>query len=289
MIIVPGSCGELAQGLLDYKDVLITCPVSMYTRVKVILNQKPTSSEREQNIKAYKAVDSLLDNFCIRKNYYLKIDSDLPRGKGMASSSADIAAACFAMAKKLYLPISAKSISEIALKIEPTDGVFFDGIVAFDHIKGQICEFLGTPPAISIAVFDFGGRIDTLAFNKRLDLKQLKSQSKDAFKEAYDLIVEGIKTQNPVLIGKGATISALSNQAILPKKDLEKIMLIGNKYDSLGISIAHSGTVAGIMFDKNKEQNIVECIKNVAQDCPTLQYITTTKLISGGIYNEAML
>ena len=85
----------------------------------------------------------------------------------MASSSADISAACLTAAIFCAREMSNYEIANIALSIEPTDGIFYPEIVMFDHIRGRIRYKLGMPPPIAIAVFDYGGEVDTVFFNRR--------------------------------------------------------------------------------------------------------------------------
>ena len=282
MAKVPGSCGELAQGIINGRDMLITCPISWHSEV-VIEFVPARPHDVEENYKSYEAVRQLLRNHRQERDFSLIIRSTLPRSKGMASSSADIAAACAAAAQALEFPVDLAEINKIALAIEPTDGVFFPGIVAFDHIRGDRLELLGEPPDIKLAIFDFGGEVDTTAFNRRTDLTALRRKRQADFAESYALIKEGLATGNPVLIGKGATISALSNQIILPKPCLEKIMLISSGYGALGVNIAHSGTVAGVLFDAGRFHEIKPCTAAILAGCPDLDYLGTVNLVPGGI------
>lgn len=282
MVAVPGSCGELAQGIIDGREVLITCPISWQSKVTIAFSEEEV--QEKINYKSYKAVRLLFEKYNIKKHFSLTIESQLPRGKGMASSSADIAASLQAAADLLGENITTKEIQEIALSIEPTDGIFLHGVVAFDHVRGDYYEFLGEPPAIKMAVFDCGGEIDTIAFNQRKDLKKLKTKEQLSFLESYELIKEGIKTSNPVLVGKGATISSLANQHILPKKYLEKIILFGNDCGAVGVNVAHSGTVIGILFDGKTIGDFEKCVQLVENNCTDVKYLGSANMISGGIF-----
>lgn len=282
MAVVPGSCGELAQGIIDGHEVLITCPISWQSQVSIRFCE--SKSDDKSTCKSRRAVSLLFEKYSINKNFSLIINSNLPRGKGMASSSADIAASLKAAADLLGENITEQEVKDIALSIEPTDGVFFPGIVVFDHIKGDYYSYLGEPPAMKIAVFDCGGKVDTVAFNQRKDLKQLKLKGQDSFLESYRLIKEGIKTNNPVLVGKGATISSLANQHILPKKSLEKIILFGNEHGAVGVNVAHSGTVIGILFDEKNAKDFEKCVETVLANCSVISYLGSTNMISGGFY-----
>jgi L-threonine kinase len=282
MAKVPGSCGELAQGIINGGDLLITCPISWHSAVEFNFSER--AGDEKENCKSYAAVRNFLSSRGCGRRFSLKIESQLPRGKGMASSSADIAASCAAAAKALGEAVAPDEIKNIALAIEPTDGVFFPGIVAFDHVRGGTLVNLGEPPKIKLAIFDFGGEIDTIDFNKRADLKPLRRAKQEEFAEAYSLVKEGIATGNPVLVGKGATVSALANQNILPKPHLEKMIIIGNHCGALGVNVAHSGTVAGVLFDSSVAGEFEKCVADILALCPGLDYLGSATLAGGGIF-----
>ncbi len=285
MVKVPGSCGELAQGRINGKNILITCPVNWYSSVDT-LAAEPESAARIEHCKSYRAVELLFEKYGYTHPLTLKIESSLPRGKGMASSSADIAASCAAAAKLMGKTLDVTDIKDIALAIEPTDGIFFPGVVAFEYLTGNSCLYLGKPPPMRLAVFDFGGEVDTLSFNSRIDLADFTHEKQLDFQEAYELIKEGVAAANPVLIGKGATISALANQKILHKPHLEKFIIEGNKYGALGVNVAHSGTVAGVMFDMDILEGYEDCVKSILRLCPGITYLGSAELISGGIFDK---
>ncbi len=143
---VPGSCGELIQGMMGDVNFLVTCPVNCYSLVSIkknnsgdisvnILGKNKLLSAVKETIKMY--------NFDNRSGYEIILDSDLPIGKGMASSTADMTAAIIATAILNDKYLSEDEIAKILLKIEPSDGIFYQGIVAFDHIHGSYYEKVG--------------------------------------------------------------------------------------------------------------------------------------------------
>ena len=79
--------------------------------------------------------------------------------------------------------LSQDEISKIATSIEPTDGIFCKGIVRYNHLNGQVLEHLGLAPKIKILMFDCGGKVDTLSFNRRKDLKRLYQEMKIQLKK----------------------------------------------------------------------------------------------------------
>ena len=148
----PGSCGELVQGTVDGMNFLVTCPVNIYSRVSVSLASGTLL--QQTGGKTREAVRRTLEYLGVKAALVdVQVDSELPVGKGMASSSADISAACLAAALAAGRRIDAAAIGDIALSIEPTDGIFLPGITQFDHVHGHVRRCLGQPPELLVAVF----------------------------------------------------------------------------------------------------------------------------------------
>ena len=145
----PGTCGELAQGMLDGIVCMVTCPIDLYSTAVVELSPGPGEiSGPADSPKASRAVRATLE-FLEESgtDALLRLDSPLPRGKGMASSTADVSAAIVATASACGKELSPAEIAEIALHIEPSDGVMFPGVAVFDHRKGSVARTMGPPPA----------------------------------------------------------------------------------------------------------------------------------------------
>lgn len=248
----PGSCGELVQGMLNGESFHVSCPINLYSQVRVVLDGKGKVVGPPDRWKTKEAIKKTL-KFLSKRNLgaSFKIDSKIPLGKGLASSTADIGAASFAIACALGEEISPQEIVKIALSIEPTDGTLFEGIVIFDHRKGTLFKFLGKAPDMEILIIDLGGKVDTLQFNKK-DLTKINRGREGEIKEALKLVEEGIGGENPELIAKGATISAFSNQRILYKPALDRVWKTSQEVGALGINVAHSGTVVGTLAEPGR-------------------------------------
>lgn len=280
----PGSCGELLQGAIDGEPFLVTCPIDLYAEVVVSSGQ---SSCAGLGCKAEQALIKLLRQRNLNEYpYRIQLRSDLPVGKGMASSSADIAATCQAAATSLGKPLHADEIARIAASIEPTDGIFYEGVVVFHHLNGIRRESLGIPPMLRIAVFDTGGSVDTLCFNQRNDLMELYRQNESQLVKALALLKKGIKSGDMRMIGQSATISACANQSILHKPCLEEMIRIAEETGGVGVNIAHSGTVIGMLFDPSVRKNINTAVQLVKKRLPQLRLIKIVRLISGGLVIE---
>ncbi len=212
----PGTCGELAQGVLDGTPVMATCPIDLFSTATVELSEGTGRVRGPVNLpKACRAVKltlTLMDRSDVDAR--LSIESPVPRRKGMASSTADIVAAIGATAAALDEEISVFQQAELALAIEPSDGVMLPGIALFDHRDGRIARSLGDPPAMRVLVLEFADVIDTESFNAVDRGAELQRQSA-RFRDALELITRGIESADGELVGRGATQSALAYQAVL--------------------------------------------------------------------------
>jgi L-threonine kinase len=281
-VCAPGSCGELVQGTLDGDNFLITCPVDLYTEVTVAPGAPGRSNAGDKTVAAVSLTWQRLG--VVPGPFAVTVRSALPRGKGMASSSADISAACQAAALTAGRRLTADDIADIALAIEPTDGIFYPGIAMFDHVRGRTRRLLGDPPPMSVLIFDAGGRVDTLEFNRRADLAVLNAAKESEVRRAAELVGLGIARGDCALIGQAATISALANQAILAKPSLPLAIDLAGRHGAVGVNTAHSGTVIGLLFPgQPSPAALAACRQDIVRACPELRFLRLARLIPGGL------
>ena len=285
MARAPGSCGELAQGMLDGNYFLVSCPIDMYSTATVEMshgNGRVTAPHDAP--KSRRAVELTLERVdrC-DVDARLSLSSPIPRGKGMASSTADISASVAAVASAICpdAEISPDEIVSIALRIEPSDSVMLPGIALLDHKSGSIMRALGAPPPMRVVVLDFGGNVDTLAFNgvnRDRALNRLEAQ----FGEALTLIEAGIRAGSPAAIGEGATLSAVANQQLLYKPQLDTVLRLAEEVGAVGVNAAHSGTVLGMLFedDDSLAENAVSRAWNSLFG---IRRIYNRRIVSGGV------
>ncbi len=275
---VPGSCGELVQGILAGCPFLVTCPVNLYTTVYVTDGALPGGA---LGPKAQEALLRILSFFDVdRFPYAVSLSSELPSGKGMASSSADIAAVCFAVAAALGERITAIQVAQLAAGIEPTDGVFFSGIVQMNHMTGECMECFGEPPPLRLLIFDTGGFVDTLQFHQRRDLVDLARQNEVQVRQAMQFLKRPLRAE---AVSKAAFLSAIANQSIIEKKELFSMMEMAREFGALGMNTAHSGTVLGVLFPANASDTSLDaCEASVLGKYAHLTSLGRARLISGG-------
>ena len=282
----PGTCGEFLQGSIDGQSFLVTCPINRYSYALSNVIQ-PFSKEfcalQPKSAQACKLVQELVQQK--NKNQIcppVYVRSDILQGKGMASSSADISVTAMATALAMDYDLSLKELEQICLSVEPTDASFYQGVTQFDYIKGTISKPLGMCPPLKILVFDEGGSIDTVSFNKQADLQNKILEKESIIQESFDLFKQGLITHDIKLIGQAATLSAFGNQRILYKPNLYDFHDVGNSYNSVGTIIAHSGTIMGLLFPVDYGR-IDDCKNEILRKLPQLTYVDTVETTNEGL------
>ncbi len=262
---------------------MVTCPIDMYSVATVeIFRGDGGVYGPENSPKAVQAVWATLDYLDEKEfDVHLWLDSSLPRGKGMASSTADVAAAVVATASAVNKELCPNEIAGIALGVEPSDGLMFPQIALFDHLEGRIAKTLGQPPPMRIIVLDFGGSVDTLEFNKVNKDDVLRYLEPD-IQEAVALIEHGIRSADPVRIGQGATRSAIANQNLLFNPHLEPVLELSSRAGSVGVNVAHSGVVIGMLFPDDFKL-VERAVALVWSELPDLQSVLCRRIVSGGV------
>ena len=289
-VLMPGTCGELVQGTRDGVHFLVSCPVDMFSEVTVELTGNGRRVAPPHLPKTVAAVETALRFFgCPRLGFRLEVNSPIPRGKGMGSSTADVAGAVYAVAQALGREISLEDAARLCLAIEPTNSSLFPNIALFDHRTGSLCQELGPPPPIDILALDFGGEVDTLSYNS-VDRSALLKQLEPQAAQALEMVRTGLAQGDASLIGRGATISARAHQRVLYKPQLEAVIALAEEVGGLGVSVGHSGTIIGVLLDparpspdwgraRHHRDGVAAYLRSKLDG---LQHIHRCRLISGG-------
>lgn len=282
---VPGTCGELVQGTLGGVSFHVTCPIDVFSTVSVELTEEPNVECPEDSPKAGAGARAALRHIGTSHGARVAVRSALPRGKGMASSTADVAGAIVATALSLGVDLDPPTVARLALGVEPTDGSVFPGVALFDHREGRLYEPLGEPPPLAIVALDFGGEVDTLRFNA-VDRSALLRSLEPEAAEALALVRRGIATGRLDLVGRGATLSALANQHVLPKPQLPSVLAFAAEVGALGVNVGHSGTVIGVLLEPSRHDP--RAVANLARRAlPGLDLVLPCRLTGGGVIGQS--
>lgn len=281
IVRIPGSCGELLQGTWEGNPLLVTCPINRYS--EVILEKGDFSKPLPE--KAQKMLQIASEFYGVSLDgVQVTLSSELPLGKGMSSSSADISALGAAIALWGGRPVDSQELLHLCQKIEPTDGTFGNGIVCLDHVKGRYFINLSAPPRLKIQIYDCGGEVDTVTFNQREDLTDLNRKKESLLKEAFQQLREAIRTQNGKQLASAAMLSAVAHQNILRKPHLEEVIPTALGAGALGVNVAHSGTVIGVLWDEHAmPDQLEEFAEKLTTRWKEYEYLDTVDLIGGGL------
>lgn len=250
--LCPGTCGELFQGWLDGVCQLVSCPIGLWSRVELSVSPgdgcialPPSMQKTELALKI--AMDMWrIGGFDVS----LYRNSQLAGSRGYASSTADILASLYALAACFDLRLSEEEATEIAVSVEPSDGLAWSDLVLMDHRNFSIHRRLGPVPELILAVFDPGGEVDTVEFNKKV---------RPCTPSCHDRILsdleKGLAQGDWRRFAKASTDSAMANQSVLFKGDLDLMLSSSFANGALGIVTAHSGTVSGAIFLRDHLKN----------------------------------
>ncbi|MGO7335771.1 GHMP family kinase ATP-binding protein [Rhizobium leguminosarum] len=180
----------------------------------------------------------------------LTITSNIPVGYGLGSSTADVIASIRAAASYHGISLAPMDIARMAVEAEQAcDSTMFDGeAVLFAQREGLVIEGLhGELPAIDLVSVNVAPDkpVDTLAFPPA----RYSTGEIEQFRSLRGFLRTAIRSGNASLLGRVATASATINQRHLPQEHFADIKLIAEKNNAVGIQVAHSGTVIGVMFD----------------------------------------
>lgn len=268
----PGSVGEIVQGNLHGTDVLASCPINLYTKVRIF--EDSCINNYYRNSKTYKFMFNMLKRWgyeVFSETLKIYINSQIPIGKGFASSTADLCALYNALIKLFKRRFNERELMEECIKIEPTDSILFDKMTLFDYKNGRFKKTIGEYMEFYVLIFEGKTRINTVEFNKK-DLPKHKDIS-----DLIPNLIEGVREKNLKKLAFCSTESIIRNQHRLKYNFLEDIISIMNKVNGIGILGAHSGNCLGIILDdleklrhyrnygelKNYSTYLVKTIKNV--------------------------
>jgi L-threonine kinase len=250
----PGSLGEIIQGNLRGKELLVSCPINLFTRVNVF--ESNHAENKYRNEKTAKFLSKILKRWGYEKyecNLDIHILSQIPTGKGFASSTADLCALYYALLKLFNRQFNQIELIKECIDIEPTDSIIFKEMTLFDYKLGGFYEALGSYPKFNILVFEGTNIVNTIEFNKKV-LPPQKS-----IEDLLPILKSGIIEKDIKKIGTAATESIIRNQHRLKYDLLQNIIDISSKNGGLGVIGAHSGDCLGIIFeDEEKMESIKE-------------------------------
>jgi L-threonine kinase len=281
--VAPGTCGELVQGFVDGQDFLVNCPVDLYSRAALTPSGE-VGLQLEQpgkHGKVARAVEVVCRSCNVDANHRLVVDSQIPRGKGMASSTADITAALEAFCRSQSLTLSDRQFAQVLAQVEPSDCVHFPGIAHLNHLTGELFEVLPAPQGLRVLVVDCGGEVDTVSFNRER-AREVYGDNRSTIVAALALLKLGLRTGDLRAVAHAATLSAELSQRILFKAPFRRLLERSIAHGALGVNCAHSGTVLGILY--READRLGASLRSLVETHfkSSLRFVGDHRIIAGG-------
>lgn len=205
----------------------------------------------------------------------LFLRNNIPPSWGLGSSTSDVTAAIRAVGAAFGRTLSPRVVAEIAVKAEvASDSIMYTNrAVLFAQREGLVLEeFSQQLPPFEVLGFntDPAGYETLGAPPARYTWWEI-----EAFRPLIGLLRKAVSTQDPKLVGRVASASARINQRHLPKLHFDYVEKLIENVDALGLQVAHSGTVVGVLFDpadSNLEEKIAEAKAYLAEVGITLSW-----------------
>jgi L-threonine kinase len=213
----------------------------------------------EDHTKTKRAILALADayGFTHDCNYRIVILGSPPRGKGLGSSSIDIASALLGIRERRALNVSKTDMYKIMCQVERSDYLFDPQSIVAANPLDATHSVVTRAPECSILAWDTAPRksVETEA------VRYLDSCRKPFEREYRDMFAM-IETGEISLILRAATRSAELNNRLLPKIGFDAARKLVKELRDIGLVAAHTGTWLGFVLPRPIDENAWRQIHN---------------------------
>lgn len=243
--------GQLRRGLVSLPCPALTSIATFAPNERGEITVSPAFCEKARRA----AYLSLVTFTRARTGGHLHLITNIPIGRGMGSSTADVLASIHAVLDYLGIVATTESIMRIAVDAETAcdSTLFVQQAVLFAQRDGIVLEAFRKPlPSLSIVSVDMApeSTVSTLEFQPA----HYEPGEVEIFRPLLSLLRRAIDTGDVRSLGRVATASAWINERFLPKPRLRELHAIAMRHGACGLQVAHSGTMAGLLFDPGDER-----------------------------------
>ena len=251
----PGSCGEWLQGWMMGGEKLISYAIDSFSRVTLEEANGPTDGHLwlwQQRPRAWKMMQLVMEKVTVplkeQKSFCLSLESPLPLAKGMASSTADLAAVGDAVTRWFGKELSAQELTTLCAQLEPTDSILFPRLSLLDPLTGEVSlSFEESLPELELIVLE-GKKGIVTETSRKTDHNEKRKAYASEMDKALKLFGKGLKEKEAAFLAEAAWISAQGNEAFYPQAGLGEIRELALRCGALGINVAHSGSTIGVIY-----------------------------------------
>lgn len=244
-----GHAGEILQGGVRLGErvepFLVTLPAPALRSAATVRPGSVWSVAPAWKTKALRAarlawgLDSALE---------VVVDSAIPVGRGCGSSTADCVAAVRAVADLLGVTWSAEEVALLVQQAElASDATMFDlqPVVFLPRTGALLRRFDGAWPEMKVEVIDMGGPgVDTLD----CPVPAYSADELDEFADLIEALERAVTSSDAAGVGRVALRSGAIHQRHRPHAEWEQLTARAMAAGALGVALAHSGTVAGVLW-----------------------------------------
>jgi L-threonine kinase len=264
-----GKVGEWLQGVdregapIVYALTVGSSPFRTLTSVEpaesleVMINPDAPA----ESAKVQKAIKELAISHGLRADctYRVTITGSPPRGKGLGSSSVDIASVLLAINDLHGWGISVAELFKLMCRVERSDYLFDPELMVAANPRDGSRTIVAPAPKCLVLAWDTdpGRVVDTEAV-LHLDL------ARRSFHEEYQELSRMIQSGATESLLTAATRSAELNNRILPKLGFSEARKLVHELQNVGLIAAHTGTILGFALpqpvDKDRQRYIWEFV-----------------------------
>lgn len=250
----PAACGEVVEGYVGDQHFLTSYTVDCYNQVSVISKPCP-QSYLTHHPKACQALDLLAAAHPQAQGWRQKLglisQGQIPRGKGMGSSTADVGLAIRAASDAYGLDLSPDDLVRYGVGVEATDTSLYSRTTLMNGQTGRLYGQYDFNFDFSVLVLAPKQGVQT-----NFQLAKLKAEAQGPKKSLYltlfTEVIQAYQAKDLAWLADLAWRSAQANQALLTKPLLYDLYGLTSSEGVLGLNIAHTGTVVCLWFDPKR-------------------------------------
>ena len=271
---VIGKVGEWLQGVdnegapIVYALAVDSSPFRTLTSVEpaggltVLINpDAPADSAKVQ-----KAIKELASSYGGDWTYRVTISGSPPRGKGLGSSSIDVASALLAINDQRELRISAPELFKLMCRVERSDYLFNPELIVAANPRNGSSAVVARAPKCLVLAWDTD---PTAAVNTEAVL--YLDIARQSFSEEYHELSRMIQSGETERLLRAATRSAELNDRILPKTGFSAARKLVSELHNVGLIAAHTGTILGFVLPEPIDRDLQRYLWDFIVD----RYLTT--------------
>jgi uncharacterized protein involved in propanediol utilization len=263
---VIGKVGEWLQGTDENSDPIVfpftttSSPFRTLTKIEpapsLSIEAEPHSFGSKQKTELAVTEMAVTCGFVADCNYRITIRNSPPAGKGLGSSSVDVASALLAIKNHRNLDVSNATLFQIMCRVERSDFLFQPELIIATNPVAGIFSVAGTAPQCVLLAWDTAPdeHIDTEAV-RHLDVARRR------FSHDYKELCLLMQSNDPAALFHVSTRSAELNDQLLPKKGFSVANRLATEFHALGLVAAHTGTYLGLVFPSPVDQAVLASVR----------------------------